>query len=99
VYSQAALQRSSVSVLQRQTAQERLQERRAELARGQVIQQRVQHRAQVEEAVGHRIKLHVAAQVTHGPRRLGHRRRHQPADLIGHPAHEQNWTDVDVHRL
>ncbi len=90
---QAALQRSSVGVLQRQTAQERLQEREAELARGQVIQQRVQHRAQVEEAVGHRMELDVAAQVTRRPCRLGHGRGHQPADMIGHPAHEQSADD------
>uniref|UniRef100_A0A8C5JSV6 Uncharacterized protein n=1 Tax=Junco hyemalis TaxID=40217 RepID=A0A8C5JSV6_JUNHY len=74
-----------VGVLQREAAAQHLQEHAAELLRGDVVQQRVHHRAEVEEDVGDGKEGHVGLEVGVGPVLLGFGGCHDPPDLDGHP--------------
>uniref|UniRef100_A0AAY5EDG6 Uncharacterized protein n=1 Tax=Electrophorus electricus TaxID=8005 RepID=A0AAY5EDG6_ELEEL len=62
-------------------------------AQGEVVQQRVEHRAQVEEGVSHRLQHGIHCQVVPRPHRLGNSCCHQTACLVGHPAHKQHADD------
>uniref|UniRef100_A0A8C0KNY2 Uncharacterized protein n=1 Tax=Canis lupus dingo TaxID=286419 RepID=A0A8C0KNY2_CANLU len=78
---------------QLQAAAQHLAERRAELLRGHVVQQRVDDGAQVEEGVGDGEQQHVGAEVGPGPVVLGLRRGHEPPHLVGQPAERQGHHD------
>uniref|UniRef100_A0A8C7E8C4 Uncharacterized protein n=1 Tax=Nothoprocta perdicaria TaxID=30464 RepID=A0A8C7E8C4_NOTPE len=80
-------------VLERQAAAQHLHEDAAELPRRHVVEQRVHHRAQVEEGVGHGQQRDVRVEVGHRPVLLGLRRGHDPAHLVGQPAHGQRGHD------
>uniref|UniRef100_A0A8D2QD85 Uncharacterized protein n=1 Tax=Zonotrichia albicollis TaxID=44394 RepID=A0A8D2QD85_ZONAL len=82
-----------VGVLQREAAAQHLQEHAAELLRGDVVQQRVHHRAEVEEDVGDGKEGHVGSEVGVGPVLLGFGGCHDPPDLVGHPANRQSGDD------
>lgn len=85
-----------VGVLQGQPAAEHLPEHLPELLRGHVVEERVDHGAEVEEGVGEGEKDHVGPEVRHGPFILGFGCSHDPPHLIWHPAHgqchhDQSW--------
>uniref|UniRef100_A0A8C5X495 Uncharacterized protein n=1 Tax=Malurus cyaneus samueli TaxID=2593467 RepID=A0A8C5X495_9PASS len=82
-----------VGVLQREAAAQHLQEHAAELLRGDVVQQRVHHRAEVEEDVGDGKEGDVGFEVGHGPVLLGFGSSHDPLHLVGHPANRQSGDD------
>lgn len=82
-----------VGMWQRQPAAQHLPEHAAELLRGHVVQQRVDHRAQVKEGVREGKKDHVRLEVGLGPVVLGSGRSHDPPNLVGHPADGQRHND------
>lgn len=88
--------RASVDVLDGEAAAQDLDEDLPELSGGQVVQERIDDRAEVEEGVGHRLENHVAVEERGGPAGLGQRRHHNATDLHGQPAqhqggHNQTW--------
>uniref|UniRef100_A0A8C9DEJ4 Uncharacterized protein n=1 Tax=Prolemur simus TaxID=1328070 RepID=A0A8C9DEJ4_PROSS len=82
-----------VGVRQRQAAAQHLRERPAELLRRHVVQQRVDHRAEVEERVREGQEGHVRPEVGPRPVVLGFGRSHDPPNLVGHPANGQGHDD------
>uniref|UniRef100_A0A803WEJ7 Uncharacterized protein n=1 Tax=Ficedula albicollis TaxID=59894 RepID=A0A803WEJ7_FICAL len=82
-----------VGVLQGEAAAQHLQEHAAELPRGDVVQQRVHHRAEVEEDVGDGEQGDVGVEVGDGPVLLWFRGSHDPSDLVRHPAKRQGRDD------
>lgn len=52
-----------------------------ELPRGQVVEERVEDRAEVEEGVGHGVEDDVAPEVGNGPVGFGHSGHHKTANL------------------
>lgn len=82
-----------VGVLESQAAAQHLQEHAAELPRGDVVQQRVHHRAEVEEDVGDGKEGDVGSEVGDGPVLLRFSSCHDPSDLVWHPAKRQSDND------
>uniref|UniRef100_A0A8D2NPF2 Uncharacterized protein n=1 Tax=Zosterops lateralis melanops TaxID=1220523 RepID=A0A8D2NPF2_ZOSLA len=82
-----------VGVLEVEAAAQHLQEHAAELLGGDVVQQRVHHRAEVEEDVGDGKEADVGFQVGRGPVMLGLSSSHDPLDLVWHPANRQSRDD------
>lgn len=82
-----------VGVLEREAAAQDLQEHAAELPGGDVVQQRVHHRAEVEEDVGDGKEGDVGSEVGDGPVLLGFSSSHDPPDLVWHPANRQSGDD------
>lgn len=85
-----------VDVLDGEAAPQDLDEHLPELSGGQVVEERVDDRAEVEEGVGHGLQNHVAAEERGRPAGLGQRRHHDAADLHGQPAehqggHDESW--------
>lgn len=78
-----------VGVFDGEAAPQDLDEHLPELSGGQVVQERVDDRAEVEEGVGHGVERHIAPEEMGGPAGLGQRRHHDPADLGGEPAEHQ----------
>lgn len=60
-----------------------------ELPGGEVVEERVEDRAEVEEGVGHGVEDDVAPEVFNGPVGLGHSGHHKTANLVGKPAYHQ----------
>lgn len=88
--------RASVDVLDGEAAPQDLDEDLPKVSGGQVVQERIDDRAEVEEGVGHGLENHVAPEERGGPAGLGQRRHHNAADLHGQPAqhqggHNQTW--------
>uniref|UniRef100_A0A8C3QZZ9 Uncharacterized protein n=1 Tax=Cyanoderma ruficeps TaxID=181631 RepID=A0A8C3QZZ9_9PASS len=82
-----------VGMLEAEAAAQHLQEHAAELLRGDVVQQRVHHRAEVEEDVGDGKEDDVGFEVGDGPVLLGLSCSHDPPDLVWHPANRQSRDD------
>uniref|UniRef100_A0A8C0ZBQ0 Uncharacterized protein n=1 Tax=Cyanistes caeruleus TaxID=156563 RepID=A0A8C0ZBQ0_CYACU len=82
-----------VGVLEGEAAAQDLQEHAAELPGGDVVQQRVHHRAEVEEDVGDGKEGDVGSEVGVGPVLLGFSSSHDPSDLVWHPANRQGHND------
>lgn len=85
-----------VDVLDGEAAPQDLDEHLPELSGGQVVEERVDDRAEVEEGVGHGLQNHVAAEERGGPAGLGQHCHHDTADLHGQPAehqggHDESW--------
>lgn len=76
-------------MLQSQPAAEYLPEDLPELLRGHVVEQRVDHGAEVEEGVREGEEDHVRPEVRLGPVMFGFCGSHDPSDLIGQPTHGQ----------
>lgn len=76
-----------------QVASQHLDEDLPELSGGQVVEERVDDRAEVEEGVGHRPEGDVAPEEGDGPAGLWHGGHHEAADLVGKPAHHQGGHD------
>lgn len=72
-----------VDVLDGEAAPQDLDENLPELFGGQVVQERIDDRAEVKEGVGHGMENHVAPEERGGPAGLGQRRHHNTADLQG----------------
>uniref|UniRef100_A0A674GRF0 Uncharacterized protein n=1 Tax=Taeniopygia guttata TaxID=59729 RepID=A0A674GRF0_TAEGU len=82
-----------VGVLQGEAAAQHLQEHAAELPGRDVVQQRVHHRAEVEEDVGDGKEGDVGFEVGDGPVLLWFSSSHDPSDLVWHPANRQSGND------
>uniref|UniRef100_A0A4X1SSJ3 Secreted protein n=1 Tax=Sus scrofa TaxID=9823 RepID=A0A4X1SSJ3_PIG len=82
-----------IGVRQRQAAAQDLRKHTAELLRGHVVQQRVDHGAQVEESVREGEEDHVCLEIGLGPVLLGFGRSHHPPNLVRHPADGQGHND------
>uniref|UniRef100_A0A5F4W4C0 Uncharacterized protein n=1 Tax=Callithrix jacchus TaxID=9483 RepID=A0A5F4W4C0_CALJA len=78
-----------VGMLQRQATAQHLHEHPAELLRGHRVQERVDHRAEVEERVREGEEDHVRPEVGPRPVVLGFGCSHDPPNLVGHPAYGQ----------
>lgn len=83
-------------MLQSQPAAENLPENLPELLRRHVVEERVDHGAEVEEGVGEGEEDHVRLEVRLGPVMFGFCCGHDPSDLIWHPTHgqchhDQSW--------
>lgn len=76
-----------------EAAAQHLDENLPELSGGEVVEERVEHGAEVEEGVGHRMEGDVAPEVGNGPAGLWHGGHHQATDLGGKPAHHQGCHD------
>uniref|UniRef100_A0A8C6G765 Uncharacterized protein n=1 Tax=Mus spicilegus TaxID=10103 RepID=A0A8C6G765_MUSSI len=72
-----------------QAAAEHLPEHLPELLRGHVVEERVDHGAEVEEGIREGQEDHVCPEVRSGPVMFGFCCSHDPSDLIGHPTHGQ----------
>uniref|UniRef100_A0A8C6UFK4 Uncharacterized protein n=1 Tax=Neogobius melanostomus TaxID=47308 RepID=A0A8C6UFK4_9GOBI len=64
-----------------------------EMSGGDVVEERVDDGAEVEEGVGDGVQRDVVVEVRHGPARFGHRGHHEATDLVGEPAHHQRAND------
>lgn len=73
-----------------QVAAEHLQEHAAELLRGDVVQEGVHHRAEVEEDVSDGKKSDVRPEVRDSPVLLWFSSSHDPSNLVWHPAYCQS---------
>lgn len=82
-----------VDVFDGEAAPQHLEKNLPELPGGQVVEERINDGAEVEEAVGHGVESDVAPKVVHGPVRLGHGSHHEATDLIGKPAKHQGGHD------
>lgn len=76
-------------MLQSEPAAEHLPEHLPELLRRYVVEERVDHGAEIEEGVREGQEDHVRPEVRLGPVMLGFCRSHDPSDLIWHPTHGQ----------
>lgn len=85
--------RALVGVLDGEAAPQDLQENLPELPGGQVVEEGIDDRAEVEEGVAHGVEKHVGPEEGGGPPGLGQRRHHQAADLHGEPAEHQGGHD------
>lgn len=70
-------------MLNGEAAAQHLDEDLLKLAGGEVVQEGVEHGAEVKEGVGHGVQHHIAAEVGHGPAGLGHGGGHQATHLVG----------------
>uniref|UniRef100_A0A3B5Q5S5 Uncharacterized protein n=1 Tax=Xiphophorus maculatus TaxID=8083 RepID=A0A3B5Q5S5_XIPMA len=91
VYLISAKFYSQILVLDGQAAAQHLQEHLAEVTRRQVVEERVEHGAEVEAAVGHQVEPRVEPEIRQRPGRLRDGRRHQapnsvPVDAVCVPA-------------
>lgn len=84
---------SLVDVFDGEAAPQHLDEHLPELSGGEVVEERVDDGAQVEEGVGHRVENHVAPEEGGSPAGLGHGGHHEATDLIGKPADHQGSND------
>ncbi|KAL4616638.1 hypothetical protein GN956_G21604, partial [Arapaima gigas] len=82
-----------VDVLDGESTAQHLDKHLAELLGGQVVEERVQHGAEVEEGVRDGVQDDVAPEVRHVPVHLAPGRRHEAPDLVGHPAGGQTADD------
>lgn len=82
-----------VDVLDGEAAPQHLDEHLPELSGGQVVEERVEDGAEVEEGVGHRLESDVAPEVGGSPAGLGHGSHHKATDLVGKPAQHQGGHD------
>lgn len=78
-----------VGMLQSQPAAEYLPKHLPELLRGHIVEERVDHGAEVEEGVGEGKEDHVCLEVRLGPVMFGFGCSHDPSYLIWHPTHSQ----------
>lgn len=60
-----------------------------ELSGGEVVEERVEDRAEVEEGVSHRMESDVAPKVGSSPAGLGHSSHHETTNLVWKPAYHQ----------
>lgn len=60
-----------------------------ELSGGEVVEERVDYRAEIEKGVGDGVQRDVAVEVGHSPAGFGNRGHHETTDLVGEPAHHQ----------
>lgn len=82
-----------VGVFNGEAAPQDLNKHLPELSGGQVVQERVDDRAEVEEGVSHGGERHIAPEEIGGPAGLGQRCHHNAADLGGEPAQHQGGND------
>lgn len=76
-----------------EAAPQHLEENLPELPGGQVVEERINDGAEVEEAVGHGVECDVAPKEGQSPVRLGHGSHHEATDLIRKPAEHQGGHD------
>lgn len=76
-----------------EAAPQHLEKNLPELPGGQVVEERINDGAEVEEAVGHGVEGDVAPKEGQSPVRLGHSSHHEPTDLIRKPADHQGGHD------
>lgn len=81
--------RALVDVFDGEAAPQHLDKNLPELSGGQVVQERVDDRAEVEEGVSHRVESHIAVEERQSPPGLGQRCHHNATDLDGEPAQHQ----------
>uniref|UniRef100_A0A8D0CTI9 Uncharacterized protein n=1 Tax=Sander lucioperca TaxID=283035 RepID=A0A8D0CTI9_SANLU len=95
--AQASLETSAhgalVDVFDGEVAPQHLDKNLPELSGGEVVEERVEHGAEVEEAVGHRVESDVAPEEGNSPVGLGHGSHHKTTNLVGKPAHHQGPHD------
>lgn len=65
----------------------------SELLGGQVIKERIEDGAEVEEGISNGVKCDVASEVGSSPEGLGKSGHHEAANLVGKPAHHQGCHD------
>lgn len=82
-----------VDVFDGEAAPQHLDKNLPELPGGQVVEERIEDGAEVEEGVGHRVESDVAAKVGSSPAGLGHDSHHEATDLVGKPAKHQGGHD------
>uniref|UniRef100_A0A3Q1BYF8 Uncharacterized protein n=1 Tax=Amphiprion ocellaris TaxID=80972 RepID=A0A3Q1BYF8_AMPOC len=88
-YCQILLQCAFVDVFNGEFAPQHLDKHLPELPGGQVVEERIDDGAEVEEGVGHRVEGDVAPEVGSSPAGLGQGGHHQTPNLAGKPAHHQ----------
>uniref|UniRef100_A0A3B5BC55 Uncharacterized protein n=1 Tax=Stegastes partitus TaxID=144197 RepID=A0A3B5BC55_9TELE len=93
MYVSAVLQSALVDVFDGEFAPQHLDKHLPELPGGEVVEERIDNGAEVEEAVGHRVEGDVAPEVGSGPAGLGQGGHHQTPNLVGNPAHRQRSYD------
>uniref|UniRef100_A0A3P8XV90 Uncharacterized protein n=1 Tax=Esox lucius TaxID=8010 RepID=A0A3P8XV90_ESOLU len=74
-----------VLVLNGYVAAQNLDKDLTKLEGGEVVQEGVEHRTEVEEGVRYRLQCHIAAEVGQGPAGLWHCGSHQATHLVGQP--------------
>lgn len=82
-----------VDVFNGQATSQHLDKDVPELSGGEVVEERVEDGAEVEEGVGHRMESDVAPEVGSGPTGLGNGGHHEATNLIGKPADHQGSDD------
>lgn len=85
--------RALVDVFDGEAAAQHLDEHLPELPGREVVEERVEDGAQVEEGVGHGMEGDVAPEEGSGPAGLGHGGHHEATNLVGKPAHHQRPHD------
>lgn len=76
-----------VDVFDGQATPQHLDEDLTELSGRQVVEERVDDRAKVEEGVGHRVEDDIAPEVGQRPAGLWNCGHHEAADLVRKPEH------------
>lgn len=76
-----------------EAAPQHLDEDLPELSGREVVEERVDDGAEVEEGVGHWVESDVAPEVGSGPAGLGNGSHHKTTNLVGKPAHHQGSHD------
>lgn len=92
-HSAGARHGALVDVFDGEAAPQHLDENLPELPGGQVVEQRVDDGAEVEEGVGHRVENDVAPEVEASPTGLRNGSHHEATDLVGKPAQHQGGHD------
>uniref|UniRef100_A0A3Q3H1K3 Uncharacterized protein n=1 Tax=Labrus bergylta TaxID=56723 RepID=A0A3Q3H1K3_9LABR len=87
------VQSALVDVFDGEAAPQHLHEHLPELSGGEVVEERVEDRAEVEERVGHRVESDVAPEVRNGPAGLWNGRHHETTNLVWKPADHQRSHD------
>uniref|UniRef100_A0A3Q3XMB5 Uncharacterized protein n=1 Tax=Mola mola TaxID=94237 RepID=A0A3Q3XMB5_MOLML len=89
-HSAGARHGALVDVFDGEAAPQHLDENLPELPGGQVVEQRVDDGAEVEEGVGHRVENDVAPEVEASPTGLRNGSHHEATDLVGKPAQQRS---------
>lgn len=76
-----------------ETAPQHLHKHLPELLGGQVIKERIEDGAEVEEGISNGVKCDIASEVGSSPGGLGNSGHHDAANLVGKPAHHQRCYD------
>uniref|UniRef100_A0A8C6MKT8 Uncharacterized protein n=1 Tax=Nothobranchius furzeri TaxID=105023 RepID=A0A8C6MKT8_NOTFU len=82
-----------VDVLDGEATPQHLNKHLPELSGREVVEERVENRAQVEEGVGHELEGCVAPEVGKSPVGFGNSGLHEAMNLVGKPANHQRSND------